>query len=170
MAADKYYSVKKSIASSLGDISNILGREWTESDLICITEKYYKDEGNEIKNLIMHSIPTLLLNINQNYRLAYLEKLRIFLSTKEKWRTRLEFSKILSKFNFLYSDEITYKQVFPISLNFCTDDVSDVRFKGAKYCGKIIYQLLTGEIEYKLDCLKILKAFATSVSFAFRQL
>ena len=170
MAYDKNVNVRKSISSSIGEISNIIGKESTESDLLNITEKYYKEEGIEIRNLIMHSVPAILKNVDENYRYCYLEKLRRFLNLKEKWRTRMEYSKILSKFNFVYNDEITYKQVFPISLSFCTDDVGEVRFKAAKYCGRIIYQLLSGDIEYRINCVNIVKAFATSINFHFRQL
>ena len=169
MANDKDYRVKKSIASSIGEISKIIGKENTQEDLLGIVEKLYKEEG-EIRNIIMKNAPLILRNLDNNYKLTYLEKLRRFLNIKEKWRTRFEYAKIIASFNFVYDDDITYKQVFPISLNFCTDDVAEVRFQSAKNCSKIVFQLLSGEIEnYKETTFKILSAFATSINYHFRQ-
>ena len=169
MANDKEYRVKKSIASSIGEISVIIGKENTQEDLLQIIEKLYRDDG-EIRNIIMKNAPILLRNLDTNYKLSYLEKLRRFLNIKEKWRTRLEFSKIIASFNNVFDNEITYKQVFPISLNFCTDDVAEVRFKSAKNCSKLIHQLLTGENStYKDSTYKIVLSFATSINYHFRQ-
>ena len=119
MANDKDYRVKKSIASSIGEISKIIGKENTQEDLLGIVEKLYKEEG-EIRNIIMKNAPMILRNLENNYKLTYLEKLRRFLNIKEKWRTRFEYAKIIASFNYVFDDDITYKQIFPISLNFCT--------------------------------------------------
>jgi serine/threonine-protein phosphatase 4 regulatory subunit 1 len=169
MANDKDYRVKKSIASSLGEISKIIGKENTQEDLLGIVEKLYKEEG-EIRNIIMKNAPMILRNLENNYKLTYLEKLRRFLNIKEKWRTRFEYAKIIASFNYVFDDDITYKQIFPISLNFCTDDVAEVRFKSAKNCSKIVSQLLNGNLEnYKETTFKIMVAFATSINYHFRQ-
>lgn len=169
MANDKEYRVKRSIASSIGEISKIIGKENTQEDLLGIVEKLYKEDG-ELRNIIMKNAPIIIKNLDYNYKLTYLEKLRRFLNIKEKWRTRLEYAKIIASFNYVYDDDITYKQVFPISLNFCTDDVAEVRFKSAKNCSKIVYQLLSGELEnYKSTTYKIMVAFATSINYHFRQ-
>ncbi len=169
MASDKDFRVKKSIASSIGEVAKIIGKEPTQEDLLSIVEKLYKEEG-EIRNIIMKNAPLILKNLDTNYKLTYLEKLRRFLNIKEKWRTRFEYAKIIASFNFVYDDDITYKQVFPISLNFCTDDVAEVRFKSANKCSKIVYQLLSGEISnYRDTTYKIVLAFATSINYHFRQ-
>jgi hypothetical protein len=169
MANDKDYRVKKSISSSIGEISKIIGKENTQEDLLGIVEKLYKEEG-EIRNIIMKNAPLILRNLENNYKLTYLEKLRRFLNIKEKWRTRFEYAKIIASFNYVYDDDITYKQVFPISLNFCTDDVAEVRFKSAKNCSKIVFQLLSGNMDnYKETTHKIIIAFATSINYHFRQ-
>ena len=48
---------------------------------------------------------------------------------EDKWKKRLNYSKIIGKFNNTYSDSIIYKRVFPIAINFCFDDVNQVRIK-----------------------------------------
>ena len=89
MANDKEYRVKRSIASSIGEISKIIGKENTQEDLLGIVEKLYKEDG-ELRNIIMKNAPIIIKNLDYNYKLTYLEKLRRFLNIKEKWRTRLE--------------------------------------------------------------------------------
>lgn len=170
MANDKDFRVKKSIASSIGEIAKIIGKEKIQEDLLGIVEKLYREEG-EIRNIIMRNAPMILKNLDTNYKLTYLEKLRRFLNIKEKWRVRLEWAKIIASFNYVYDDDITYKQVFPISLNFCTDDVAEVRFESAKKCSKIIYQLLSSleNNNYKETTHKIILAFGTSINYHFRQ-
>lgn len=122
MATDKEFKVRKSIASSISEIANILGAETTEGELIPVLDRLYKEDG-EIQSIVLKNIPKFLKFISKASRKSYLDKLKKLLNPREKWRTRLEYSKIIGQYYQVFDDEITYKQIFPISLNFCLDDV-----------------------------------------------
>jgi serine/threonine-protein phosphatase 4 regulatory subunit 1 len=122
MANDKEFRVRRSIASSLQEIANIIEPELTENELIPVMDKLSKEEG-EIQNIILKNLPKFLKHLNRNSRRNYLEKLKKLLNPREKWRSRMEYSKIIGDYYEVFDDEITYKQILPISLNFCVDDV-----------------------------------------------
>ena len=88
----------------------------------------------------------------------------------DKWRKRLNYSKIIGKFNNTYSNSIIYKRVFPIAINFCFDDVNQVRIKSAGHNSRLILQLISNDDEYKEKTLKIIYSFARSINYAYRQL
>jgi hypothetical protein len=88
----------------------------------------------------------------------------------DKWRKRVTYCKIIGKFNGTYSDNIIYKRVFPIAINFCFDDVSHVRSISAKKNSRLIFQLITGKEEYRDKTMKIIQSFAQSINFRYRQL
>jgi hypothetical protein len=89
---------------------------------------------------------------------------------EDKWRKRLAYSKIIGKFHNTYSDTIIYKRVFPIAINFCFDDVHTIREKSAGHNSRILLQLLTGKEDYKKKTYTIVKSFAQSINFSYRQL
>lgn len=122
MVTDKDLRVKKSLASSLPEVAKILGNEISETELLPVLDRL-NNSDSEIQNTILKSLPHFLKNIKESTKRNYLERLRKFLNPREKWRTRLEYSAIIGQFSNVYDDEITYKQIFPISLNFCFDDV-----------------------------------------------
>jgi hypothetical protein len=123
MSSDKEYRVKRSIASSIGEIDNILGTELTVSDIFPILEKLYKEDG-EIHTLILKNIPLLLKNIPVESRTNYLNKLDKFSNSKEKWRVRAEYSKIVGNYSNVFDETTTFKQILPIAMHFCLDDVT----------------------------------------------
>ena len=63
-----------------------------------------------------------------------------------------------------------YKRVFPIAINFCFDDVSQVRMKAARHNSMLLLQLLSSETEFSEKTYKIFKSFAQSINFNYRQL
>ena len=81
------------------------------------------------------------------------------------------YSKIIGKFNNCFPENIIYRRVFPIAINFCFDDISQVRFCSAKHNSKLILQLLSGkDEEYTKLTLIIIKSFAQSINYKYRQL
>jgi hypothetical protein len=158
------------LASSLGEIAKILGPELTESDLLEFVDKFYKYSG-EIKMKILSILPDIIRNISSNKKNQYLENIKIMIGNKDdKWRKRLAYSKIIGKFHNTYSDTIIYKRVFPIAINFCFDDVHTIREKSAGHNSRILLQLLTGKEDYKKKTYTIVKSFAQSINFSYRQL
>ena len=170
MAEQKDENIRLPLASSLGEIAKILGSDLTESDLLEFVDKFYKNSG-EIKMKILGVLPDIIRNISSNKKNQYLENIKIMIGNRDdKWRKRLTYSKIIGKFNNTYSDSIIYKRVFPIAINFCFDDVNQVRIKSAGHNSRLILQLISGNTEYRDKTLEIITSFARSINYAYRQL
>ena len=173
MANEKDEKIKLPLASSLGEISNILGSELTESDLLEFVDKFFKNSpsNSELKIRILKVLPDIIKNILTNRKNAYLEFIKYMIGNKDdKWRKRVTYSKIIGKFNGTYSDNIIYKRVFPIAINFCFDDISQVRSNSAKHNSRLILQLISSKTEFKNKTLTIIKSFAQSINYKYRQL
>ena len=171
MAEQKEDRIKLPLAASLGELSKILGNEVTENDLLDFVDKFYKENNSEMKMKILGILPDIIRNISSNKKNQYLENIKIMIGNKEdKWRKRLAYSKIIGKFHNTYSDTIIYKRVFPIAINFCFDDVHTIREKSAGHNSRILLQLLTGKEDYKKKTYTIVKSFAQSINFSYRQL
>ena len=173
MANEKDEKIKLPLASALGEISNILGSELTESDLLEFVDKFFKNsqQSSELKIKILQVLPIIIKNIASNRKNAYLEFIKYMIGNKDdKWRRRVKYSKIIGKFNGTYTDNIIYKRVFPIAINFCFDDISQVRSCSAKHNSRLILQLISGKTEFKEKTLKIVRSFAQSINYRYRQL
>ena len=173
MANEKDEKIKMPLGAAMGEISNILGSELTESDLLDYVDKFFKSssQNSELKIKILTSLPSIIKNINSNKKNSYLEFIKYMIGNKDdKWRKRVTYCKIIGKFNGTYSDNIIYKRVFPIAINFCFDDVAHVRNISAKKNSRLILQLITGKEEYRDKTMKIIKSFAQSINFRYRQL
>ena len=164
--------IKMPLASSLGEISIILGNELTESDLLIFVDKFYSKGSNDIKMKVLSILPDVIRNIkDDNKKNKYLENIKMLIGTKnDKWRKRLNYSKIIGKFYNTYTESIIYRRVFPIAINLCFDDVNQVRIKSAGHNSRLILQLLSCNNEYKEKTLKIIVSFARSINYAYRQL
>ena len=135
MATEKDEKIKMPLGAAMGEISKLLGSELTESDLLEYVDRFFKGSGqnSELKIKILTSLPDIIKNINSNKKNTYLEFIKYMIGNKDdKWRKRVTFCKIIGKFNGTYSDNIIYKRVFPIAINFCFDDVSYVRSISAR--------------------------------------
>ena len=173
MANEKDEKIKLPLASSLGEISNLIGSELTESDLLEFVDKFFKSspQSSELKLKILKVLPDIIRNISSNRKNSYLEFIKFMIGNKDdKWRKRVKYSKIIGKFNGTYSDNIIYKRVFPIAINFCFDDISQVRSCSAKHNSRLILQLISSKTEFKDKTLKIVKSFAQSINYKYRQL
>ena len=173
MANDKDEKIKLPLASSLGEISNIIGSDLTESDLLQFVDKFFKNssQSSELKIKILKVLPDIIKNIPSNRKNVYLEFIKYMIGNKDdKWRKRVTYSKIIGKFNGTYSDNIIYKRVFPIAINFCFDDISQVRTNSAKHNSRLILQLISSKTEFKNKTLTIIRSFAQSINYKYRQL
>ena len=173
MANEKDEKIKMPLGAAMGEISNLLGSELTESDLLEYVDKFFKSsaQNSELKIKILTSLPSIIKNINSNKKNSYLEFIKYMIGNKDdKWRKRVTYCKIIGKFNGTYSDNIIYKRVFPIAINFCFDDVAHVRNISARKNSRLILQLISGKEEYRDKTMKIIKSFAQSINFRYRQL
>ena len=173
MANEKEEKIKLPLASCLGEISNIIGSDATESDLCEYVDMFFKRAPNnsELKMKILKVLPVIIKNINSNKKNTYLDFLKYMIGNKgDKWRKRVQYCKIIGKFNGTYSDNIIYKRVFPIAINFCFDDISQVRTCAAKHNSRLILQLISSKSDFKNKTLIIIKSFAQCINYKYRQL
>ena len=173
IANEKDEKIKMPLAASMGEISKLLGNELTESDLLEYVDKFFKSssQNSELKIKILSVLPIIIKNITSKRKNSYLEFIKYMIGNKDdKWRKRITFCKIIGKFNGTYSDSIIYKRVFPIAINFCFDDVSQVRSISARKNSRLILQLISSKTEFKEKTMKIVRSFAQSINFRYRQL
>lgn len=184
MSNDRYFKVRKTLASSINEVAKIIGKEETESCLIPIFDRFYREEG-EIQKSIYKSMPEFLLNIKEEKRKDYLDKFRRLLRTKEKWRTKKEYVQILGNLGGVFDDSLTFEQILPVCLNMCFDEVYEVRIHASKSIKSLIKHFLTVEEGFNEDTINsedkadtpyrnktkaILKAFAMSTKYIYRML
>ena len=176
MAQEKEEKIRLTLAASMGEVSKILGPELTESDLVDFVSLFFKGnestkENKEIQIKILGVLPDIIRNITSNQKNIYLDYLKTMITpSNDKWRRRLAYAKTIGKYHNTYSDEMIYKRVFPIAINFCFDDVSQVRMKAARHNSMLLLQLLSSETEFSEKTYKIFKSFAQSINFNYRQL
>ena len=168
MTADKFYKVRKSLASSINEISTIIGKEETEKTLIPIFDRFYREEG-EIQRAIYKSMPKFLLNINYEKRISYLERIKRLMNGREKWRVKKECVEILGNLGGVYEFDIAYEIIFPICIKLCVDEVSEVRVHSAKSIKSLVIQFLSNK-QYSERISNILKAFSMSIKYIYRNL
>ena len=88
MSRDKETKVRKSIACSLADVSEILGSKVTEKDLLPIFEGFFKDECiiylflAEIKLAVFKNLPRFLKNLKMETRYKNLDKIKKMIVNK----------------------------------------------------------------------------------------
>lgn len=168
MSTDKYFKVRKSLASSINEVSAILGKEETETVLIPIFDRFYREEG-EIQKTIYRSMPKFLMNVQTEKRKTYLEKLKRLLRSREKWRTKKEYVEILGNLGGVFEDDLTFNQILPVCLNMCFDEVSEVRSHAAKSIKSLVLHFIKCE-EYKEKVNQVLISFARSLKYIYRLL
>ena len=170
MMEERDEKIKISLASALGEISNILGKEITERDLLGFVN-VFSTSTKEVQIKILGILPTIIKNMgNEDKSKPFLENIKMMIGSNEKWRKRLEYSKIIGRYHHAYADETIYKRVFPIALSLCFDGTSKVRLKAAKNISQMVLQLVSSEkVEYQEKSWKIAKSFAKSINYNYRQ-
>ena len=163
----------KSKKSSMGiDVPGRISHPHSKRPLLEYIDKFFTSQNPEIKLKILENLPKIIRQIHSgNKKNSYLEFIKYMIVNKEtKWRKRMQYAKIIGKFNECFPENIIYKRVFPIAINFCFDDISQVRSCSAKHNSKLILQLISGKDEYRNKTLIIIKSFAQSINYKYRQL
>lgn len=180
LCAETNEQIRLSLSSSIGEVSKILGSEITESELLPLVETFFnnneKKDNKNVQIKILGVLPDIIRNIKSNSKNKFLDYLKIMLTkthstSNSKWRLRLAYCEIAGKYHNTFSDELTYKRIFPIAISFCFDDIDEVRRKSAESNSKMLLQLLTSKAtNYKVKTYNIFKSFAQSVNYFYRQL
>ena len=165
------------LASSVGELANILGEDITEQYIGAQVKYFFEYKRNDKSKAlskyqirILNALPDVVRNLPQKAKNQFIDYPSQMIPINIKWREKIELCKIIGKYHDIYTDETTYKRIFPIAVNFCFDNCSQVRFESAKNNSRLIMQLLSGEEEYRSKTQKIVEAFARSLHYNYRQL
>ena len=136
--------------------------------------EYKRNEKNKALSKyqikILNALPDVVRNLPAKAKNQFIDYPTQMIPGNIKWREKIELCKIIGKYHDIYTDETTYKRIFPIAVNFCFDNCSQVRFESARNNSRLIMQLLSGEEEYSNKTQKIVEAFARSLHYNYRQL
>ena len=168
LVRDKYSKVRRSLASSINEIANIIGEEETQKVLVPVFDMFYKEEG-ETQKAIYKSMPKFLSYIQPNRRIAYLDKLKRLINSKEKWRNKIECVELLGNLGGVFDSKTAYEQIFPICMKFMIDEVAEVRNHASKSIKSLIVQFLNNN-EYCNQVLEFIESFAYSLKYIYRLL
>ena len=80
--------VKKTIASSLHEISKILGDKGTQQNLFAILDKFLKDPADEVKVEAIRHLSDILRVIDQERREQLVDIFMVLQKDQKKWRIR----------------------------------------------------------------------------------
>ena len=177
---DKNIKIKKTITNSFAEVSKILGYKLSEEELSPLILKMFNNNDNKIKENIIEILPDYIKSINNfDIKLEYLNIIKnCFLNAKKSknWRNKIYLIKFTGKTIGVYNNDILFIEIFYFCIEMCFDKFNKVRKKAAKTLSKLILYFLNIKIQssndsiYKENCDKILKMFATSIHYQYRQL
>ena len=177
---DNNIKIKKAIANSFAEVSKILGYKISENELNPIIINMFNNNDNKIKECIIGIIPDYINSINDfDIKLEYLNIIKnCFNEAKnsKKWRNKIYLIKFTGKIIGAFNNDILFIEILYFCIQMCFDKFNIVRIKAAKTLSKLLLYFLTVKIQssddssYKENCIKILKNFATSFHYHYRQL
>ena len=180
LITDNNIKIKKTITNSFAEVSKILGYKLSESDLSPLIINMFKNNDDKIRENIIEILPDYIRSINDlDIKLEYLDIIKIcFLEAKisKKWRNKIYLIKFTGKTIGIYNNDILFIEIFNFCIEMCFDKFNKVRKKAAKTLSKLLLYFLNVKIQnsndtiYKENCIKILKMFATSKHYNYRQL
>ena len=177
---DKNIKIKSIISNSFAEISKILGNKISENELSPLIIEMFKKNDIKIKEKIIEIMPDYIKSINDlDIKLEYLNIFKnYFLKTIKcnQWRNKMHLIKFIGKSIGAFNNDILFIDLFYFCIQLCFDKFNKVRIKASKTLSKFLLYFLTlkiensNELSYKNNCEKILKAFATSFYYNYRQL
>lgn len=142
-----FYSSDSSISSSdYIDIANINNIDITEAlksiehDLTYVFNKLWKEDSS-IHFILLSSIPDYLNSSSVTLKKNFLNKLINMNLCEIPWRTRLQYSKLLSDIVFYYNENESVS-IFTLWKKLLLDEVALVRKETALYSSNVIFFLL----------------------------
>ena len=192
---EKDEKILNSLILSFNEISNILGEEITEKDLLIIYDNFLNNENENIRKKSKENLIKILKNKNIKIKRKYLNLFKnIFKAEIEiennfnnnfnennfnfnkinfkgpkykNWRNKIIESKIIKCFFNIFNTKIIYFVTLPKVIELCCDDYKKVKEKSAKCLAKILLFLFNFN-EFKENVIKILKCFSYNFSFFSR--
>jgi hypothetical protein len=171
---DEDPKIKKTIAHSFGEVAKILDPKISETEICPLIINMYKNNSQDIKNIIISILPEYLYSINdKKTKLLFIDLFKTTLNdikNSKKWRERYNFVKTLGRLINIYDNSTMFNEIFFMCIQLCFDGVSKVRKKAAKNLSKLLLQFLSADDQYKIKALVIIRMFSTCIHYQYRQL
>ena len=168
--------IKTTLANSFGEVSSILDKNITENVIGPLISNMYKENGTNIKNIIIKIIPDYLVNVSdEKIKMDFLtifKKGYINIKITKTWREKIVYINGIKKLAKLYDINTLFKVLVNLCCQFCFDSFEVVRIRASKIFSYLALIILTNEEEqkYKDNILSIIKMFATCRNYKYRQL
>ena len=170
---DSDFRIKKKISSSFAEIAKIIGEENTIKNLCEIVKNLFEKNGMEIKQSIINNLPEFLkvINNDEKTKILFLPYFKndLIINDKKKWRDKIKYLKNVGKLVDIYSEEILFKEIVPIVLNLCFNNINKVRVKACKKISILFYSIFQKN-KFENDIKNIIKSFAYCRHYHYRQL
>lgn len=169
---DQEKKVKKTIANSISEVAKLLGPELVESDLLKLYNEFFTSNDNEIKVILLKSLPLFASIITSDInKIVLLDNLKVINNGNEKLRNKKIYSVILGKLKGVYDDKTVYKNILPLLLKLCFENAAILREKAATQLGHLLNQLLLSDKEkIQKNAMSIIESFATCINYQYRKL
>jgi len=135
--------VRKSLASSLHVIAEILGEKTTEKDLLPIFETFLRDI-EEVKQSILQYMSKFLKMVSAGKRLNYFYILDEIQHSNVYWRLRQLISKQIGELAKLFDSKTSLAEIVPYAIALLQDPVASIRKCCLKQLTKVFESLSSG--------------------------
>ncbi|XP_017763871.1 PREDICTED: serine/threonine-protein phosphatase 4 regulatory subunit 1-like isoform X2 [Eufriesea mexicana] len=146
LASANQWKVRRTLASSIHEIANILGEELTATDLVPIYDGFIKDL-DEVRIGVLKHLATFLKMLRPEDQRQYLPRLKEFLTTdtESNWRFREELATQLLEIVNLFSPADVERHIVSLSLDLLNDKVAAVRHVALSLVTQIVAHLSVNE-------------------------
>lgn len=123
--------MRKPLACSLHEIAKIIGEERAEKELLSVLESFLRDPNDEIKYGAIQNLALFLKVFKPEKRENMIDIFLELQKDQKKWRIRELIARQIDKLTMIFSQEITFRYIAPISFKLCNDPVAYVRDEAA---------------------------------------
>jgi len=161
--------VKQTLACSLHEIAKIIGEEQTEKELFKVMEDFLKDPSEKIKYGVIKNLAAFIEVFNPEKRENMIEIFLQLQKDQKKWRIRELIANQIDKLANIFSKDIVFQIITPISFKLCSDPVSIVREEASKKIAFLLDNLYDHNEEYRNSIIANIKGFSLAPRFTVRQ-
>ncbi|RWS27028.1 hypothetical protein B4U80_05346, partial [Leptotrombidium deliense] len=142
LASDMQWSVRWTLASSLHQMSLILGPEYTSRDLLPVFLNFMKDL-DEVRFGILQNLAAILELFTRTEQLGILPKISDFLKMDNyrNWRFRLTLAHQVIAVSSLYSPTEIKQYLVPIAFTLVNDKVAEVRLSAINVLSNLLKRI-----------------------------
>ena len=182
LSKDSDEKIILSLIDSFDEVSDILGNEITEKELLVLYDSFLNNPSQKVHNKavdkLTKTMKKLSIETKKKFIIYYksnfgfedekdITAIHLEKVSYEKWREKIKEAEIIECFFDVFDMEIIYYKILPVLILMSLDDFHEVRRECGKVMSKILSFLYKNE-KYKEKVKRIIKAFAFCVSYQMR--